>query len=304
MREGWLITLGTAPMIVGFVFLLLVRPVTSSDARMRSDGAAPGSLDAVLSPSAGATRTYTGVIVAGYAADVGAEFGGTVAEVLVQNGHSVKLGEPLLRIDQSGAAGAVVIAQAQVGQQQSQLARAQAELNEAQDGLRRLEQIQGGVSEGALVTARARVQTAQANLTGGEAAVRVANAELGQHKLRSQKQIIRAPFSGRLVERFVDPGNVVGPGQVVARVITDQLFVRFALPPHDALGKLVGTAVRVKLAGAPGSMSATVTDLQPEVEPASQLLFARAKLDDEEQARVMAGARVDVVMPIVVGSAP
>ena len=96
--------------------------------------------------------------------------------------------------------------------------------------------------------------------------------------------------------RQADPGALVVPGQVVARVITDDAFVRFAMSAEDARAKRSGFPVRVEVPGAKTALNAVVSDVQPEVDAAAQMVFARARLEiaESERSLVIPGIRVRV----------
>jgi len=221
---------------------------------------------------------YPGVIVSGYTADVGAEIAGGVLEVMARTGVRVHAGDALLRIDPKTAGDEVRVAQARLEQQRSSVQRATAELDEASDFLTRLRSITDGVSQRDLVAAQAREQKARAAVAEAKAGLGMTEAELGRQRTRSDKHVIRAPFEGVVVALYVDPGDVVGPGQVVARVITEDFYVRFAMPPDDTSARARGLDLDVRLPTGV-MLTARVTDVQPEVDAAAQLVFARALID-------------------------
>jgi RND family efflux transporter MFP subunit len=295
MSEGRIIVLATLPLLAGLLWLAAQRrpersvryvepatrsaaTATASDARALADGA------------------YSGVIVAGYTADVGTEVGGSVTEVSAGVGARVRAGDPLLRIDPGSSGGDLVMARAKLEQQQSSVARAQAELIEASDLVQRLSAIESGVSDRALVAARTREQQARAALEEARAGLGIHEADIGQQVSRSKKHVIRAPFEGLVVARYVDPGGLVVPGQVVARVITSDYFVRFAMEPEDARKKGAGFRVQVDVPGAPAPLAAVVSDIQPEIDAAAQMVFARARLElrQADAGFVIPGVRVRV----------
>jgi RND family efflux transporter MFP subunit len=292
MSEGRIVVLAALPMLVGAAWLIeLRRPEPHAAATARGMIGAHASAErAVHDAEAG----WLGVIVSGYSTDVGAEVSGSVSEVWVSVGARVKAGQQLLRIDPSAASEDVRAARAKLEQQRSAVARAEAELSEASDLVTRLRAVQSGVSDRQLLAASAREQQAQAALREARAGIGVHEADVGQQVSRSQKYVIRAPFDGIVVERFVDPGALVLPGQVVARVINGDYYVRFALPPDAARAQRIGQRVRVELGER--VLAGALSDVQPEVDSASQLVFARAKLDasEEDAAAIIPGARVTV----------
>ena len=287
--------LALLPLIAGGAWLLSLREPRALPVPMVRASAASAPAPAVPGASTDATD-YLGVIVAGYSAEVGTEVGGSVEDVSVLVGSRVKQGDPLLRVAPGVAGDGLRAARAKLEQQRSEVKRAEAELVEAGDLLTRLQSIQAGVSERQLVAARTREQQARAALDQAKAGIGVNEADLGQELTRTGKHTIRAPFDGIVVARFVDPGALVMPGQVVARVITADYFVRYALPPEAARAQHVGSAVTVELAGAPAPLRGEVSDVQPEVDSAAQLVFARARLaiDPADAASVIPGMRVRV----------
>jgi RND family efflux transporter MFP subunit len=290
--EGKILLVATLPMLIGAGWLLGLRRPEPVRAAVGLD--TNGAHLAPAKSAAAADDGWLGVIVSGYSADVGTEVGGTVSETWLTVGARVKAGTPLLRIDESSASEDVRAARAKLEQQRSLVARAQAELAEASDLVARLQGVPSGVSDRQMLAARMREQQGKAALREAQAGIGVHQADVGQQLSRSQKHVIRAPFDGIAVERFVDPGALVVPGQVVARIINGDYYVRFAMSPDAARSQAVGRGVRVELDGR--ALDAVVSDMQPEVDGASQLVFARARLtvDGDSAAAVIPGARVHV----------
>jgi RND family efflux transporter MFP subunit len=67
-------------------------------------------------------------------------------------------------------------------------------------------------------------------LASAEATLRAAQAELGQASLNLTRTSIKAPFNGRISEKYVDVGQYITPGTAVAKVYdTDVVEVRVPL---------------------------------------------------------------------------
>ena len=67
-------------------------------------------------------------------------------------------------------------------------------------------------------------------LAGAQAALRAAEADLGEARLNLQRTSISVPFNGRISEKHVDVGQYITPGTTVARVYdTDVVEVRLPL---------------------------------------------------------------------------
>jgi RND family efflux transporter MFP subunit len=304
MSEGRILVVGVIPLLAGALWLVgLRRPeaVAPPGRGVRASSVARDS--ALADDSTRADQGFLGVVVAGYSADVGAEVSGGVTEVFASVGARVKQGDVLLRVDPGIASDDLRASRARLDQQRSEITSAESELAEASDLVKRLESMAAGVSDRQLVAARAREQQARAAVAQAKAGLSVQAAALGQQVTRSGKHTIRAPFDGIVVERFVDPGGLVVPGQVVARVITDDYYVRFAVPPEAARARHPGERVRVALPDGAELVHGVVSDLQPEVDSAAQFVFARARLEVTEGTRraVLPGVRVRVTFDAVPG---
>ncbi len=76
----------------------------------------------------------------------------------------------------------------------------------------------------------------------------IAAQELAEAEWRFEKTLIRAPFSGRVIERMVQPGQHVRPGDELFTVADfDPLIARIFLPERDVLALEEGRGVRIVL---------------------------------------------------------
>ncbi len=129
--------------------------------------------------------------------------GGRVVSVPVEAGQWVRAGQVLAVIDRSVQAQQTASAAAQI-----EVARADANL--AQANLDRALQL---VARG--FVSQADVDRLTATRDAANARVRVAEAQLGERQARNAQLNIVAPAAGLLLERNVEPGQVVGGGSGV-----------------------------------------------------------------------------------------
>lgn len=311
MQERWFVSLGFLPMVAGAVALLLLRrpAETEASARGASVAEAKRAAQAPAQAAAGEAGGYLGVVVAGHTADLGAELGGSVVRVFVHEGQSVRAGESLVYIDPEAASSDARMAEAELAQQLSVVARAQAQHDEAADILARALSLGSGVAEQTVVAARARAASTAASLQEARAGLDVGKARIRREQGKVRKHLITAPFAGIVVALRVDPGDVVAPGQVVARVISEDTYVRFAVPAEAKAAQTLGTRVHARPAGQSTGPSAVVSEVLPEVDAASGLVFVRAQLqlDAAADKASLVGTRVNVVVEprvAAVGGAP
>lgn len=146
---------------------------------------------------------------------------GELEAVLFKEGQKVQAGDLLARIDPRPY-------QVELDQALGQQAQNLALLENAQRDLRRYEQLykQNSLSRQQLDTQRALVQQYQGALVSDQAAVDSARLQLEFAR-------IKAPVSGRVGLRKVDPGNLMSAGDAEGLVVitqTQPISVLFSLP--------------------------------------------------------------------------
>ncbi len=167
--------------------------------------------------------------------------GGFVAEVRVDENHSVKAGDTLVVLDDRdlrarlaqteadlAALLATVSSRTRVGQAEAAVAQAQAQAVKAVADLARIEPlaIQNVVSQQQLDAARAaaaaaeaQLAAAQAMLVGADARVAAARASRDQAALQLSYTRITAPANGVVSKKAVELGQLVQPGQPLMTVV-------------------------------------------------------------------------------------
>tara|TARA_R100001143_G_scaffold63078_1_gene68389 strand:- start:6993 stop:8156 length:1164 start_codon:yes stop_codon:yes gene_type:complete len=146
---------------------------------------------------------------------------GELEAVLFAEGQKVQAGDMLARIDPRPY-------QVALDQALGQQAQNQALLENAQRDLRRYEQLfkQNSLARQQLDTQRALVQQYQGALVSDQ-------AEVDNARLQLEFAQIKAPISGRVGLRKVDPGNLISAGDTEGLVVitqTQPISVLFSLP--------------------------------------------------------------------------
>ncbi|HBL25806.1 MAG TPA: hypothetical protein DD490_03120 [Acidobacteria bacterium] len=215
----------------------------------------------------------------------------------MQIGDTVRQGDRLASLDPRLVAQDLEMARSGLVATEADAGRAAAELSEAQarwDRRRKNPEIfsQEDLAESELrvTTARSTVEVAQARVAEQRARVRQLETSVGQTD-------IRAPFAGRVAERFADPGAQVGPGTPVVRLISGgDLQVRAALPPDDARTLAPGSRVLARIRDLGLDVPGRIARIAPAVDTASQMVFVEIHLEPAPQlaGRLQAGLVVDV----------
>ncbi|GBC84362.1 Multidrug resistance protein MdtA [bacterium HR11] len=146
-------------------------------------------------------------------ATVAAKVTARVMEIRVDEGMLVRAGDVLAVLDASDAQKRLATAEAQVRVSQAAVRVLEADLADAERELERQEKLwaAGVTSQQAVDQARTRVESLRAQLRQAEAAVRLAQAQADQARQDVENCIVRAPFSGVVVSKDAQPGEMVSP---------------------------------------------------------------------------------------------
>jgi RND family efflux transporter MFP subunit len=152
----------------------------------------------------GNTVTAGGLVASGYVvarrqATVAAEVTGRLIEVRVEEGQHVRRGEVLAVLEPT-------LARAELQSARSRASAADADLAEAQRVLNRTRALseQGFASDAALTAAQSRYDLALAERNAARSDAQRAAAQLSRYE-------IRAPFSGVVVNKAAQPGEIISP---------------------------------------------------------------------------------------------
>ncbi len=196
-----------------------------------------------LNPSLQATGpVISGSLQPERRADLRAEVGALVQQVLKENGEPVRAGDLIVRLDDSAIRDSLASAEAAVR------ASSQA-FEQAERQVQRLKTLQGQgmTSMQALEDAEVRRNNAQSDLVATRSRVAAARQQL-------RRTEVRAPFEGVVSERKVSAGDTAQVGKELVKVI-DPRSMRFeGLVSADRMHELrIGQAVSFRVNGFPQS---------------------------------------------------
>ncbi|MEQ1498443.1 MAG: efflux RND transporter periplasmic adaptor subunit [Novosphingobium sp.] len=215
------------------------------------------------------TINATGTLAARREMPVGiAGEGGQVVAVLVEPGQWVRAGQTLAVIDRS-----VQVQQQSSQAAQIQVARANADLAEA-NYQRALKLVGKGF------VSKADVDRLRAQRDSAFAQVRVANAQLGVLNAQSRRLNVVAPAAGLVLERRVEPGQVVsaGSGFLFRIAKGGEMELMAQLGETDLAGISPGVSAEVIPVGGEKSFIGQVWQISPVIDPASRQGTARIAL--------------------------
>ncbi len=199
-------------------------PMNAALAQAAAPAAAPAQLvSTALAKSEAVQQTVLGIgnALALASVTLHARVDGQLEEVNFQEGQDVKAGQVMVRLDPRTY-------QAQLDQALAQKAKDEALLANAQNDLKRYEDLikEDATTQQVLDTQRALVKQVQAAVQVDEAQVSYARVQLGYTS-------IVAPISGRVGARLIDPGNIVHAADAGGLVVINQIdpiALQFTLP--------------------------------------------------------------------------
>jgi RND family efflux transporter MFP subunit len=162
-----------------------------------------------------------------------ARIGGTVVELAVKEGDSVKQGQVVATIGDQKLALQMKSLDAQISGLEAQVAQAQNDLTRAEDLFSR-----GTVPKTTLDQARTAF-----NVASNALKARTAERSVIQQQVTEGK--VLAPASGRVLKVPVTTGTVILPGETVATVAEQNFILRLRVPERHAHFLKAGDSVRI-----------------------------------------------------------
>ncbi|RFA27944.1 efflux transporter periplasmic adaptor subunit [Alkalilimnicola ehrlichii] len=201
---------------------------------------------------------------------VRAETGGQVLAWQVPRGAAVSSGD--------------LLAELELGERESQLRQAQAQVNVAEHQLRATRQLveDGYEPEIQLDSALAELEAAQAQLAAIEEDI--------------DRTRIRAPIPGRVNERIAERGDFVAAGGEVAQIVNnDPLRATVQVPQHSIDQVEVGQSARVNILRF-GVVEGEVTFVSTFADPATRTFVVEVEIPNQDQI-LPAGTSAEVEIP-------
>jgi RND family efflux transporter MFP subunit len=226
-------------------------------------------------------RAFTGVISARIQSNLGFRVGGKIIERLVDTGQSVKLGQPLMKLDRADLDLAIAARDKDV---EGALATAvQARADEAR--YRKL-LADGWATHQRYEQARSALDNVEAQLAAAEA-----NAQVARNA--GDYSILLADADGVIVETLGEPGQVVAAGQVVIRLAhTGPREATVNLP--EAIRPAIGSEAEASVYGGDGRRyPAHLRQLSDSADAQTRTYEARYVLDGAAAAAPL-GATVTI----------
>ena len=200
--------------------------------------------------------------------DVATKFPGRIAEVLVDEGDSVQVGQVVARMDTSSLSAQVREAEAQVQRaRQGQITakaliaqrRSETLLAERDFERARALYVNANISakdydrtRSTMDTAKAATTQAEAQLAEADATIAASLAQKERIQVDLKDSVLTAPRSGRVQFRLAEPGEVLAAGgKVLTLIDPTDVYMTVFLPAAEAGKIALGAQARITLDAAP-----------------------------------------------------
>jgi RND family efflux transporter MFP subunit len=173
---------------------------------------------------------FVGELVAEETVEVAAKLAGRLKSVRVRLGDAVKKGDLLVKIEDSHLRAQQKESKAALAVARAAISRAEAqEENAVREVARKAPLIERDlVTQQEMDNLRSRKATEAAALALARAQTSQAEARIEILSTQLKDTVIRAPFTGRVAARYMDPGAVVNPGSAILQIIdADPIIARF-----------------------------------------------------------------------------
>jgi len=243
----------------------------------------------------------TGTVRARTTATISSKVMGYVQQVNAQVGDHVRQGQPLITLDardldvglRRAEAGRAEVESA-IPELENAIAAAKANLDLAQTTFQRMQELAAkkSISNQEMDEASARLKAAEANyeMMRSRRAQITSKAAVVEQEVRAAGIMrdyakLAAPFSGVVITRTVEPGNLATPGVPLLTIEQDGLYRLEASVDESKLANVrVGQAVEAVLE-ADRKLSARVSEIVPSVDAASRTYVVKLDLPSTPQLR-------------------
>jgi RND family efflux transporter MFP subunit len=286
--------------------------VVTASATGGSSGSAVGGATSV---------TANGYVVARTKASVSAKTAGRLAYLGVSEGSVVQQGQVIARLDNADYLAAVSQAQANIASAEASVIEASSDRDQLVRDANRQRDIRARnanlISQQDVEVATSRAAQAEARLAAAQARKRAAEAGLNMASANNDNTIIRAPFSGTVLRKDAEVGEVVAPsvggGLTRGAVVTlaDLQTLEVEVDVNEAYIARVhgGAAARITLDAYPDtSFRGLVRQVVPTADRQRATVQVKVSILDHD-ARILPemGAKVDFLQEAsarVAGAAP
>ena len=248
------------------------------------------------------------VLTVEHQVDLSSQRDGVVTSVAKDEGAAVIAGEVLGHLDDRTLQQELVKARDDLKVTENNLQFKAAELKAKGAAYRRQQLLRdaGLSSEADLEKAEFEAKGAEFDMHGYEALVESGQAELHRLEIEIDQTVLRAPFSGVVVRRYVRQGQAIAKGDKCFRISQlSPLQVQFQISELAGPRPVSGAPVDlVLLDGSNRALNAKIVKVSPTVDPSSDSYNVLAQLTGPDLTNLRPGMAVRVGWPATSQSKP
>jgi RND family efflux transporter MFP subunit len=229
----------------------------------------------VVKESQSLGRKFSGQLQAAERSTLAFEIAGSVSGINVELGDTFSEGEVLAELDSRSLT-------IELSAQRARLVEANATLVDA-----RLDYDRRASLQGTGAVSQSDIDRAKAELDRAEAQVETRQADIERAKEQLADAVIVAPFDGEVVERLVEPSEVVGGGVPVLRIVgSDSSLEAVVYVPGEVRGQLaIGQQTTISLLDHTASTDGQVTEIGAQASDAGLFPITIALITPPEYVR-------------------
>lgn len=264
------VVLAGVSVVIAAMIGLYLRAAARTNHVALSQAAKPVAVVKATASTFRPVHTYIGTTGAWDGARVGPQYvAAYVSTVLVRPGAVVKRGEVLATLDcrNSSAESKAIAAKAKAIEERQLAAEHMAQ--------RTKEMEEGGFAS------KNELEQLSAHSASEEAEAESLRASLVSRSLAVDDCIMRAPFTGEVSDRFVDPGAYIRPGNpIVALVDRNRVRVMADAPESDFTVVVPGTMVHIVIEATGAKLDATISRRAPAADESTRTVHFEIDLDN------------------------
>lgn len=261
------------------------------------NAAVQASVVTVTAESEASGVTLTGVVAAQQVANISSQVLAPVSQLLVKEGDRVTRGQVLVRLSSATLAAGVQQSASQVAAAKKQELAAAAQEGLAADTLARYDTLnqRHSVTPHEYEQVKTAYEAAQAQHQATAAQIQSAIAGESQSRATNAFTVIRAPFSGIVTAKYIDPGALAAPGMPLLRIEDAREHEIDVQMNESALSRLhTGANVQVAL-DQNSPVEARVREIVPSADAASHTFTVKISLP--ASASIFSGMTASVLLP-------
>jgi len=230
----------------------------------------------------------TGTIFPEYESKIGPKISGTIDMVYVDEGDTVRKGQPLVQLDQKNLLIAVRQGQAAVRVAEAQLKEAEVKGENLQKEKERLAHLlkKNVISQQKYDDIDTAYSMAVIGMEVIRAQILSTRENLAMAEQKLSDTVIIAPFSGLIVKRFINQGEFVStmpPSPLFLMMNIDKVKTEIGLPEIHIARIHIGNPVDITVDTYPGSIfKGTVSTKIPMVDPVSRAFTVKVEIPNKD----------------------